>query len=135
MKSKPFNQYDNLSTFLGVQLTGPPLCLFSVADWLTSISPSYCFVLYSIKGTIGTEGVVVKKGLVVAILTQRFQIGRCILERFTNGFHTVGKWVIKSTIKASMLKWILQAIEETDMFYINITDWFFFFENAIFIRT
>jgi hypothetical protein len=31
-----------------------------------------------------------------------------------------------------MLKWILQAIEETDMIYINITDWFFFFENAIF---
>jgi hypothetical protein len=42
--------------------------------------------------------------LTVATLTQRFQIGRCILERFTNGFHTVGKWVIKSTIKASMLK-------------------------------
>jgi hypothetical protein len=60
--------------------------------------------LYYIKGAIGTERVVDKKGLVVVTLTQRFQIGRCMLERFTNGFLTVGKWVIKSTIKASMLK-------------------------------
>ena len=88
--------------------------MFSVADWLTSISPSCCFVLNSIKGTIGTEreGVVVKKGLFVATLTQIFQIGRCILEKFTNGFLTVGKWVIKSTIKASMLKFTL-IIEPT----------------------
>jgi hypothetical protein len=68
--------------------------------------------LYSVKGVIGTERVVDKKGLVVATLTQIFQIGRCMLERFTNGFLTVGKWVIKSTIKASMLKFTL-IIEPT----------------------